>query len=58
MCLGVDLLVLLLVGVPQTSWICDLVSVINFGKSLAMLSSNISFALFSSPSGIPVMHKL
>ena len=57
-CLDVDLLVLILVGVPRTSWISDLVSVIDFGKFLAMLASNISFALFSSPSGIPVMHQL
>ena len=57
-CLDVDLLVLILVGVPRTSWISDFVSVIDFGKFLAMLASNISFALFSSPSGIPVMHKL
>ena len=57
-CLGIDLLVLILIGILWTSWICDLVSVINFGKFLAILASNISFALFSSPSGIPIVHML
>lgn len=45
--------------VLQVSWICDLGSVINFGKFLGIIASNISLlSLLFFPSSIPIMHML
>ena len=57
-CVDVYLLVFILIGIFWTFWVCDLISVINFGKFLAILASNIFSALFTSSSGIPIMHML
>lgn len=48
-CIGVILLARILHGILWTSWICDLMPIINFGKPSSSFSSHISSAPFSLP---------
>lgn len=52
-CLGIDILLFILLSVLWSSSICDLVSVINFGKISIIISSDISSVPFSFFSSYP-----
>ena len=58
-CWCVCMVKFILIGVLWVSWVCGLVSAINFGNFSTIICSKISSApIFSSLSGIPIMQML